>query len=764
MKLSRPVTALILFALFFAALAARVSTTDPLDSPYFKGTSAMSYRHAVAVADGVSLRAKDGKAAHPDGYVPARYRASGVETATGLVFRAVRFVSDVDERRFVRRFTLLFAGLCVFTAYAAARRLWDCQAGGLLAAFLVAFLPPLVAATNGRAFSHTVFAMFLAGLHAAVALRALSGSRAAAMGAALVAAFLLGSWEPAPLYLVLWVVSAALAQSLERRTRAAFVLGHALAIVASAALFPHLAATRALGAWTTATAIAAALAVLIPGGARPRARAAAVLVAVGVLLTVAMTPFRAGASEQFPALSYLAARLRYVAGHPESSALSEWMRHLWSLEHAPLPAYQMIQVFMPVGLCAAALVMNRAARTTRTRFVAGILLLVAGAGAAALDRSALPVAALAMIVAVAGCARAVSAALLSRGLLVAAGAYAALAGVVFAGTAADPAHQAAKAAGVADRDPHGFVWISLENTDRELVRFISTRTAVQESVLAPDGLSALLLAFSGRTSVQLCGTTSRAPAQRHVALTRAFYRDEASFYELCREMQIDYVVYSIDVLLDGGRYSPRYLAGEDDIAPDAIAVKMHFEPESIRNLTLLYENDHYRLFRVTAAPEPVFLTDHPPFYQPDIFVRAGRNLETFRERVVYLMITYADAVDARRRGDAELARRRLAFCVEQAPRFTKVRLALADALMDLGRYEEAREQVAAVIGYAPDNSTALYDAAFIEAQLGRPERAKPYLALLLAQTGDRAVIDRARALQTHLEQGLPLRPGAPLDH
>jgi tetratricopeptide (TPR) repeat protein len=369
-----------------------------------------------------------------------------------------------------------------------------------------------------------------------------------------------------------------------------------------------------------------------------------------------------------------------------------------------------------------------------------------------------------MIVVRAGAARSISKGLRSRGPLVAAGAYAAFAGVVLGNTPADPTYRIADAAGVANRDPYGFVRVSFENTDRELVRFMSTRTSVRESVLAPEELSALLVTFTGRTVVQLCGSTSRAAAEKHVELTRALYRDEAALYDLCRRMKIDYVVYAIDVLLDTGAYSPRYLAGVAAIDPAAIAVKMHFEPESLEHFTLLYENDHYRLFRVTEAAQPVFLTDHPLFYQTDVFAAAGRNIDDFRERVVYLLLRHAQGTEARARGDANEARRQLAFCVEQAPRFTRARLALADAFMDLGRYEKAREQVAAVIAYAPDNATALYDAAFIEAQLGRPEQAKPYLALLLAQTGDPDMMEKARTLQSYIERGLPLTPGAPREH
>ena len=144
-----------------------------------------------------------------------------------------------------------------------------------------------------------------------------------------------------------------------------------------------------------------------------------------------------------------------------------------------------------------------------------------------------------------------------------------------------------------------------------------------------------------------------------------------------------------------------------------------------------------------------------------VFARAGRNLEQFRHHVTFLLLTYADAITARAAGDTEGARRRLAQCVDQAPRFTQARLALADALMDLGRYGAARDQIAAVTAYAPDNAAALYRAAFVQMQMGHPDAARPFLALLLSQTGDREIMEKGRELQSYIEQGLPLKPGAP---
>lgn len=769
MKLSRPIVFVILLALFLGALATRHATTGRLDSPYFRGSAAMEYRAATNVADGVPLTARDVKAGHPEGFVPARVRASGVEYFSGQAFRVARFFGETDGRVFARRFTMFCAALCVFAAYALARGLWDCRAAGLLAAFLVTFLAPLVGATNGRVFSHTVFAALLGSLHAAIAVRALARrSLMWSIAAALCALALLASWEPASILVLAWIVPVAWSQSMSRRARSAFVVAHVAGLLLACAVFPHLVATRALGSWSTAVAIACAGVAFLPEARRRSWRPVPFTIAGAAVITALATPWRAGATEQFPAAAYVMERLRFLAGRPESpGALSDWMRSLWSFDHAPTAAHPLLLMFLPLGFLAIATALCRSCRERRAHFVAGAVVAGVAAFALIVDRSALPVAALAMIAFAAGGVRGLRSGWQgwsgpwARTVLVAVGAFVAFASVVLRGSVVDVPTQIAKAAGVAYRDKGAFLWVSLENTDRELVRFVATRTSVSESILAPDGVSAVLLAFSGRSIAQLPGATSKAASERHVALTRALYASEDSLYALCTRIKAGYVLYTIDTLLDSSRYSPRYLAGLATIDRASIAFRMHFQPESIQHFTLLYENDHYRLFKVTAGAEPIFLTDHPPFFQRELLARTDGDLDAFRESVVQLMLTCADGVNARVSGNAAGARARLEWCVGQAPHFTHARMALADALMDLGDYAAARTQVGEVIAYAPDNTLALYYAAYLEVQLDHPEAAKPYLTLIFAQEHDATMLAKAKTLQNYIERKLPIKPARP---
>lgn len=769
MRLKRPVVFLLLLALFIASLVTRTATRDRLESPYFKGGSAMVYAHGLDAAGGIPLDTITSRANWPYGYTPARYRADGFETAWARAYRAARFVSEVDGRDFARRTTMFLAALCVFTMYALARRIWVCQGAGLLAAFLTAFLAPFVLATNGRVFTHTTLAPMVVSAHAALVLVALgAGSRRSgivrAIGAALAALALAVSWEPGLYVIAIWTVSLALTG---RGTRTGLLVGHALAVLVACVLSPNLVATRAIGSPATTLVVASAVLAFAPARVRGGWRDAVFVFVAAIALWIVMTPVRAGATEQFPALSYLVTRARYLFGRPESpSDLSDWMRHVWSLDHAPLPPYLAIALFVPIALLGVALALNAELRARRTFVAAGIVGAVAIVATLA-DRSALPVSALVLIAIASGGAHSWAKNRVRAALVILAAVIAFTAvvfpAVVFRGGPVDASYQVGRLPGVSGRDPHSFLWVSFENTDRELVRFVATRTSVRESILAPDDLSALLLAFTGRAVVALPSTTSHTPAERRVELTRAMYGSEEELFAACRGARIDYVVYSIDLLLDTGRYSPRYQAAVTSLDPASIAYRMHFEPESLRRFTLLYENDHYRLFDVTGEPQPIFATDHPPFYQTDLLVKAKRDVDAFRQLAVNVMLTYSEAVNARLQGNAEGARRRLEWCLLQAPRYTMARLALADALVDLGRSEDARRVIVSLLAYAPDNTHALYYAAYLSAQLNQPEEAKSYLTLLLSIESDPDLIQRARNLQSAVERGIPVRAAAPAD-
>jgi tetratricopeptide (TPR) repeat protein len=754
----------ILALLYVVAAYTRLNGTGTESSPYFSGASAMSYRSATLVADGRPLDAPDPKAGWPEGYVPASYRAAGAEVALGWGLKAVRYFSEIDGRVFAARFTALFFSLCVFTVYAFVRRLWDCQAAGLIAAGFVAVFAPLVDATNGRRLDHTSVALVLMTLHALALLRyhrrrsPLAGALAAAVTYLVVAA-----WEPGIYYAAAVVCAVAFAPSARDSARRWTLVAHAAAVVAACALLPYLQSARAVYSWPVALVASATAADFLPARFHGGLRRGLIVAATALVVVLATAPLRQGAEGGVPVVQFLWVRLRFLFAKPESSALlPPAIRAVWSIDHAPPSAHALLLFFLPASFLAAAAFLSARERLRRNRKAVALAAVLGAAGAIAfvVDRSAAAMGAMALAPLLSMSGISISSAARSRGLLVVAGAYLMFAQMAFPLGAANPTLQVARSGGFAYRDPNRFLWVSMEDTDRALVRFVASRTTVADAFLGSSDVTALLLTFSGRTSVPLAGALTRTAAGRNADLVHALYEDEASLYETCRHARVAYVLYSVDMLLDATRYSPRYLAGVPALTSDSMVYRMHFEPESLRQFTLVYENDHYRLYKVSREPETIFLTDHPPVYQRAVLERVGGNVDTFRRRVVELLLTYREARAAAGRGDFDGALRKLNWCLEQAPGYTLARIAVGTTLTQAGRLEEARDVLLGVLSYAPDNADALYHTAYALAALDETARAREYLDVLFGVAGDPDLVEKARLLKTFIEQQIPVTPRA----
>ena len=238
-------------------------------------------------------------------------------------------------------------------------------------------------------------------------------------------------------------------------------------------------------------------------------------------------------------------------------------------------------------------------------------------------------------------------------------------------------------------------------------------------------------------------------------MTTALYAPEEQLYKLCVEAGINFILYRIDGVLDVSKYGPAYAVGLMRVAERSAAVRMHFSPQTLDHFNLVYENDNYRLFRVTDGPEPMFLTDHPLVYQHDLLERHRDTLTSFYARVVDLLIAYTTALQAQVDGDEAGAIDRFRYCLEQAPHFTKAWLGVGDSMLRLGKNETAHAAYGNVLLYAPDNPHALYYSAATLARMGRTEEALGLLEVLLSSTGDRDYLLQGRELKASLLQGAP---------
>jgi tetratricopeptide (TPR) repeat protein len=750
MKLPANGVRLVLILLYLVAVWARMGDAGVRLYPYFKGSSGTNYRHAQLITESGTLPQLDRKSSWPDGYAPAKTQANGAEYAVGFSYRLATLFSDASEKEFTRLFTILFFCLIVFTMNAFVSRLWSCQAAGLFAAFLTAFFSPLVELTNGREFHHWPFAAVLIPLHLSLLVSYMrKKSRVTLALAAIVSAAILAVWEGAGTYLVFYAIAVMVVPGATRSGRAEFLGGQFAAAIVTPAIARYLDAQG----WPFAMpplflAISAAL--LTPTLRRGGRIGGIGYKAIGIAAIVAAMWLLRGDSSGTPsALEYWFNRLRFVAGKPDNpAALPEALGHAWSYARSFPTGYDLFSSFLPLVFFIPPAVMGLR-RIRKETHVAVWPAIAFAAGACCLyllDRSTVLVAAIGVATVLSAAFYGFSQDVAKRALPVCMGVFLVFVQFLFP-------DRIAASLGIVPRAPSGFLWVSIGNADEELVRYIVKSTSVSDVYLASPEMSSLLVTFAGRTTTLTPGSGTSAEMERTVKVTAKFYGDERALYEACKSLEVKYVLYGIDVLLDTSKYSPGYLAGFRYPGESSVVYDMHFHPENLRHFTLVYENDNYRLFRVSDTQEPFFLTDHPVVYQSDILERHENSLEAFYERVLDLLVTYHLAVQLQGLGDEEGAILRFRYCLEQAPRFTKAWLGAGDSLQRLNDLVAALAAYKRVLDYAPDNTHALYNSALVLGKQERTDEALQMIEVLFASSRDRETLRQARVLRSVLQSG-----------
>ncbi len=761
MTISKPGTRAILIVLFAAAVWVRLENLNAFIYPYFKGESATAYRHAGLIAQTGTLPPVDSRAFWPDGYAPARVGPNGVEYVTGRAFRVVSAFSDLSLRKVAGRMTIVAFSLCVFTFYFLAKNLWSSRSAGLLAAFFVAFSSPLIAATYGRDYGHGPYALLLTSLHLGLVIAYLrQPSRRTLALAALVAMALAAGWETADLYIVLIAAVVVFAASPNEKLRAHFLAGHVLAMTIAGIVLTHLRAERYLASWPFMCLLSVTAYVLVKRWLPSKVPAWVYVAAATGALSVLARPFMSDGGGALSTEEYWLYRLRFLAGKPDDPlALSDTARFLWSHAHTYPSPYTLFGFFLPFVLLIPPAIgsLRRLRPEQKSTLWLTLSFAVGGVILFLIDRSAVHAAGLGFfpLAAVSAC----TAGGRRRGRIVAISSACVLMllqALVPPGKA-NPTRMAASSLGLSAEPTDGFLWVSIGSADRELIGHLATRASVKDVILAPPAIASLLVGFGGRTAAIASGVSTVDAMQRTNGYMMKYYDPEDELFGVCDSYEIPYVLYSIDLLLDTSKDSPRFAAGLTGVNEESLAYRMHFEPESLEHFNLVYENDGYRLFRVTRKMEPFFLTDHPPVYQKSILARHDNDLRTFYEAIVDALLTYELALEAHGRGEDDEAIRRFRYCLELAPRFTKAWLGVGDSLFRLGEIEAANAAYSRALEAAPDNPDALYNTALTLARLGKGEEAAGLLDVLIASTRDRDTVDKAQDLKAHIEADAPLK-------
>ena len=762
--MTNSIVRLSLILLYVAAVWVRVGTSNELPYPYYNGESATNFRNASLIAERGHLPALDDKTSWPDGYSPAQSGPNGYEYLTGFVSRIVSVFSDMTHKEISGRLTILLFSLCVFTFYSLSRQLWSSRIAGVFAAFLVGLISPLVIVTMGREYLHAPIAILLISFHLSVLLTCVgkaSPMRLILLGAT--ALSLAAVWRLADFYYVFVAIFTLVARTHDGHSRRRIMIAHALAMFLAGVTLPHLRAEQFLINWPAILVLVTTI-YLFARDWLPKKIPAWAWVTVGtIVLTIVSRPVATDGVAVVSDLDYWLYRIRFPFGKPiDPAALSDGARYLWTQARANPPPLMLLGFLLPFALLVHPTVssLRDIKREGRTRIWPSILLAAVGIGFFLVDRSAIFAAALGVIplvsVAVVGLTRRLK----TRALPIGATVMIVFLQAVVPFGKANPTHMLASAFRVSTQQNDGFLWISIGNADLELVRYMATRTSVRDAIFSPPRISSLLVVFAGRTTVITPGVYTLDTMERTSNSMVKFYDHEDELYSLCEANDIQYVLYSIDLLLDTSSYSTRYAVGRTGIDNESLVYKMHFSPENLKHFNLVYQNDNYRLFRVTREMEPVFLTDHPPVFQEALLERHGGSIDSFYASVVDALLAYQLAINAQSQGDDQEAIRRFRYCLEITPRFTNGWLGVGDSLFRMGNVEAANAAYSRALETAPDNPNALFNTALTMAQLGRVREAYGLLDVLISSSRERAMVERAQELKAALERDFPKETGA----
>jgi len=756
MKLSPARIALLLVFIYLVAVWTRLGDDRGDRYQYYNGDSGTNFRHAQVINQNGTLPEVLDREFWPDGYAPGPVQPNGIEFIAGWAYRAVTLISEQPERDFVRSFTLLFFSLSVFSMFLLVNRLWLCQAAGLFSALLVALYPPLVRATNGSEFLHGSFAFVFVSLHLGlVAALWRRQSTPITLVTAGVGFAMLGVWQGAGAYLGLVALGVVVARRLDTPSGKTLLVSHLAAMVLAGIAFPHLRATRFIADWPSILMLVATLQSVLGDRLPKRVPALAYLAGGFAILFAVYMPVRAGGIELLGGIDYWLDRLRFIGGKPDDPlALGEAARYLWTIDRTHPSPYSLFQFALPMMFLIppAALALRFIRAKNGTPVWPVVAFATAGVVAYLFDRSAILFAVLGLFPFVSASLFGFSAHAKTRGLPIAIGVWLFASQLLFPAGAANVTYRVAPLVGLSAAKPDGFIFASIGNPDLDLVRHLVSRTSTREPFLTPIETSSLIATFAGRKTVLVPGIHTREVVERGFDLTGAFFKDENILYEACTQAGIQQVLYRIDYLLDQSVYSPSYFAGLPGIGAESAAYMMHFHPEALRHFTLEFENDTYRLFRVSEEMQPVFLTDHPPIYHIDVF-RKSESVESFYANVLDVLITYYTGTEAQASGNDEDAIRRFRYCVERFPKFTRAWLGAGESLLRLNDVEAADAAYTKILEYAPDNTNALYHKALTLGRLGENERALGLLKVLRASTRDPTMLRLAQELEIIIQVG-----------
>ena len=265
-----------------------------------------------------------------------------------------------------------------------------------------------------------------------------------------------------------------------------------------------------------------------------------------------------------------------------------------------------------------------------------------------------------------------------------------------------------------------------------LLSWIKRETLPAEAFVARMGTSPVILAYAGRPIVVHSKYESSWSREKYRRFAHSLFGTEDEFLAYCRRHQARYFVYEANMALDYTPDSIRYLTDSLRLSRSSAAYQFHFEPAQLRHFSLVYQNPHYRVFKVRDRPLAASATRPAIPYQPifdlELFEGDGDPAAAvFNDgNTARVMHRLSEGVRHYDRSAALAAAQptREAIPAMQAaialhPGLIGAHTRLGLMYFERGRTEEALSMCQAAVAIHPHEALGRYNLGFIYQKLGR---------------------------------------------
>jgi len=159
-------------------------------------------------------------------------------------------------------------------------------------------------------------------------------------------------------------------------------------------------------------------------------------------------------------------------------------------------------------------------------------------------------------------------------------------------------------------------------TDDELdgyLRWVRTSTDPSDAFLAYWHISGLTSAYAERPTVLHTFFENRRNRENIVEFSACLFRSGDELVSFMEENEARYLVYQADFLLDRSWQGAAYLGGISATHDSSAAFLLHYMPERLERLALVWQGASIRVFEldgtaITAHRNPLFILRYRPFF------------------------------------------------------------------------------------------------------------------------------------------------------